>query len=149
MVDREDVVRQFFKAMEDPDPRQAARSGASFIAEGAKFYEQVGVPPVVGPADCEARWSVLLAQLKDLRSEILHIASSGDTVFVERVDSYVWTDERRAFEQVGEKGAREQLSVVGVGEVNDDGKITEWRDYFATPDQLITDSAPESTNTVE
>ena len=50
--------------------------------------------------------------------EIVNIASVGQTVFTERVDS-VTIDEKRA-----------SFHLVGVFEVDAEGKIASWRDYF-------------------
>jgi limonene-1,2-epoxide hydrolase len=56
----------------------------------------------------------------DTQFEILNIASVGQTVFVERID-WVTMNEKRA-----------GIHVVGVFEVDADGKIAIWRDYLDT-----------------
>jgi len=47
-----------------------------------------------------------------------HIAASGDVVLTERTD---WFDI---------KGKRRTIRVMGVFELDEDGKIAKWRDYF-------------------
>jgi limonene-1,2-epoxide hydrolase len=53
----------------------------------------------------------------DFRSEIVTIGSVGQTVFVERTESMTLT------------GTPVTLHLVGVFEVDRDGKIAVWRDY--------------------
>ncbi|MEL6877370.1 MAG: limonene-1,2-epoxide hydrolase family protein [Pseudomonadota bacterium] len=50
--------------------------------------------------------------------ETHHIAANGNVVLTERTD---W------FEM---KGRKRTIRVMGTFELNDDGKITKWRDYF-------------------
>lgn len=60
----------------------------------------------------------------DCDCKILNIASSANTVFVERVDSVrMLSDDRTVV-----------THVVGVFILNDDGKISVWRDYWDTLD---------------
>ncbi len=58
------------------------------------------------------------ALYRDTRFEIANIASTGQTVFVERIDLVTMGDKRAGFH------------VVGVFEVDDNGQITSWRDYL-------------------
>jgi limonene-1,2-epoxide hydrolase len=50
----------------------------------------------------------------------VHIATEGRTVLVERIDRFTRV----------ETGEHVELQVTGAGEVDSDGKIINWRDYF-------------------
>jgi limonene-1,2-epoxide hydrolase len=54
----------------------------------------------------------------DLRVKLLNIASIGNVVFTERIDT------------VHMAGGDVDVHIVGVFEVGDDGKISSWRDYY-------------------
>jgi len=54
----------------------------------------------------------------DFRYDLLNIASAGRSVFTERIDT------------VHMMGKDLTVHAVGVFEVDGDGKITSWRDYF-------------------
>jgi limonene-1,2-epoxide hydrolase len=54
----------------------------------------------------------------DFRYQLLEMATMGATVFAERFDS------------VHMRGKDITIHAVGVFEVDDDGKITDWREYY-------------------
>jgi limonene-1,2-epoxide hydrolase len=66
------------------------------------------------PAAIEAA----LALLEKVEFETLAIAANGSTVLTERIDTFFFPDNSIA------------LPVMGTFEVNADGKISAWRDYF-------------------
>ena len=59
-----------------------------------------------------------MSVITDCSLEITDLAIAGNTVFTERVD------------RMKVMGASIELPVAGVFEVDDDGKLTAWRDYF-------------------
>jgi limonene-1,2-epoxide hydrolase len=86
-------------------------------------WQQSGFPTTTGPDEAVA----LLASMVDslglasIDVEYLHVASSEDVVFTERLDWLVQHDGSRMGPAV----------VVGVAEFRD-GKISAWREYFDT-----------------
>jgi limonene-1,2-epoxide hydrolase len=61
----------------------------------------------------------------DAKFEFLNIASAGQTVFVERIDSVTMNGKRAGFH------------VVGVFDVDAYGKITSWRDYCDSREMAV------------
>ena len=57
--------------------------------------------------------------MEKVEFETLHIAANGNVVLTERIDSFFFPGNTH-------RPARSS----GTFEVNDDGKITHWRDYF-------------------
>ena len=86
-------------------------------------WENVGLSRTVGPAEAEAVFKSFepMKTCKRMPVELLAIASVGNKVLTERVDTVI--------------DSSEQVSAVvrcmGTFEVSD-GKITAWRDYFDT-----------------
>jgi limonene-1,2-epoxide hydrolase len=116
-AEHEQVVRAFMEACNGvPDADRLA----AFFAERSFFYPNREWSPYVGREGIRARWMNL--KVKDVSVEVLHIASVANTVFVERVDRFTRTD----------TGERIEMAVAGAGEVNNDGLIVRWRDYFPT-----------------
>ncbi len=91
------------------------------LATDARWQAVVPVANVVYGADAicaeaERQYRIY----KDCDCELLNIASSGDTVFTERVDRVRLLD-----------GDQEVITnVAGVFTVNDDDKIVFWREYW-------------------
>lgn len=91
------------------------------LATDARWQAVVPVANVVYGADAicaeaERQYRIY----KDCDCELLNIASSGDTVFTERVDRVRLLD-----------GDKEVITnVAGVFTVNDDDKIVFWREYW-------------------
>jgi limonene-1,2-epoxide hydrolase len=116
-ANEEAVVRRFFAAWEGTgDPAELA----SFLAENGKFYGNRNWPPHEGRERVHQWWVRMLAgPAHDARVDMIHVASRGNTVFIERYDTAL------------RGGRRWYLAILGVGEVGPDGKITSWRDYFS------------------
>jgi limonene-1,2-epoxide hydrolase len=74
--------------------------------------------PVVGRAAVRDELLRQAPMFTDVRSEIVSIASANHTVLVERRDSMM----------IGRKPLMQH--VVGVFEVDNEGKISRWRDYY-------------------
>ena len=80
-------------------------------------YHNIPTDPAEGKAAIEKGLSYT-QQMSSRGWEVVNQAVNGNTVINERIDRF----------EVG--GNQVELPVVGVFEVNDDGKITAWRDYF-------------------
>jgi len=86
-------------------------------------WQQSGFPTTTGPEEAVALLESLVDSLGLARIDVeyLHVASSEDVVFTERLDWLVQRDGTRMGPAV----------VVGVTEFRD-GKISAWREYFDT-----------------
>jgi len=113
MADQEMIVRTFLAAWSDGD----ARKLADYFTEDAVF-QMMPRDAVRGREPIHEDFKAQLAWVTDCDFEITTVASAGHTVFTERID------------RMKVAGARVELPVVGVFEVNDAGKLTAWRDYF-------------------
>jgi limonene-1,2-epoxide hydrolase len=87
------------------------------MAADARYHVFAWEDPFVGRAAIRDELLRQAAFYSDGRFEIVHVASVGRTVFMERID---W---------VTMNGERARFHVVGVFEVDDHGKIASWRDY--------------------
>ena len=118
-----DTVRNFFRAWgrSTDDLRNAVNT---YLAPDA-IWENIGMSVATGTQEIIAFLEKYLsgARLATFDAEILHIATTGDTVFVERVDRAVKLD--------GSVRPSPVVRVVGVFDLQDD-KIVAWRDYFDT-----------------
>ncbi len=118
-VEREAAVRSFILGFESKrlNAAQVDRI-VSRMTPNARYHVFAWEEPFVGR---DAIRSELLRQAEfygNTRFEIETIASVGQTVFVERRDSCTMNGKQVAFH------------VVGVFEVDADGKIASWRDYL-------------------
>ena len=90
-----------------------------FLSDDIRFHVYAWERPVVGP---DAVREELMRQTEmgigGIRSEILTMASVDNTVFLERTD---WMTFR---------GKPFTMHVAAVGEVNAEGKISAWREYY-------------------
>ena len=90
---------------------------AGLFAVDGRFQSMMHPEPVVGRAAIEARFAALLAGASQLELRLRNIASSGNVVFLERVDVFTY------------KGKEGTVPVVAVLEIRD-GKVSEWREYY-------------------
>jgi limonene-1,2-epoxide hydrolase len=109
----ENIVSEFCNAWTRLDADQIM----SFFAEDA-VYHNIPMPAAKGKEVIRKTIEGLLKGATWIEFKILHTASNGNVVFNERVDSFE------------AKGKRISLPVTGVFELNNDGKIKGWRDYF-------------------
>jgi limonene-1,2-epoxide hydrolase len=114
MAEPIDVVRQFCDAWGTPEEI----AGALDLLSDDCFYHNIPLDPVEGIGAIRAAVEGFTAGVERVEFETLHIAASGNVVLTERIDSFVFTDRRI------------DLPVMGTFEVDDDGKINQWRDYF-------------------
>lgn len=112
-MDPETVVRNFCAAFE----RQDAQELLGYFAEDA-VYHNIPFEPAVGREAIAVMLNMFITEGSEGRFELKHIAVNGHVVLTERID-YV---------EMG--GKKATLPVMGTFEVNDDGKLTAWRDYF-------------------
>ena len=119
-LEHEEAVRDFISEWECEqswDSSQIERM-LDLMAPEARYHVFAWEDPFVGR---DAIRDELLRQapgFRDTREEIMNVASVGQTVFVERRDWVTMNDKRAGFH------------VVGVFEVDAEGKIASWRDYL-------------------
>jgi limonene-1,2-epoxide hydrolase len=89
----------------------------AFFSDDA-IYHNIPLDPVVGPAAIKATIEGFTGAVDSLEFRILAIAAAGGTVLTERVDVFHFP------------GHDLELPVMGTFEVDGDGRITAWRDYF-------------------
>ena len=118
-IEHEDAVRGFLLAFEGEtlDSAQIERI-VSRMAPDARYQIFAWKGPIVGHDAIRDELLRHAAMTSDGRCEFVNIASAGQIVFVERVD-FTTIDGKRA-----------GFHVVGVFEVDADGKIASWRDYL-------------------
>lgn len=124
MINRKEAaVKQFltlFHATELDIP--AIRAA---LADDARWQPVVPLAATVHGADAVCREAERQYKLyADCACEILHIASAGNTVLTERVDSVRMLDDDRTV----------VTRVAGIFDLDDDDKITFWREYWDTLD---------------
>ena len=114
MAEPIDVVRQFCDGWGSPDEIDTALD----LLSDDCFYHNIPLDPVEGIEAIRATVSGFTGGVERVEFETLHIAANGPVVLTERIDAFVFPNNRI------------DLPVMGTFEVNDDGKITHWRDYF-------------------
>lgn len=82
-------------------------------------YHNIPMEPIHGTTQMRAMVEGFLGDLAGCDWQTHAIAASGNTVLTERTDGFTFKDGRRA-----------AIRVMGTFELNADGKITAWRDYF-------------------
>jgi limonene-1,2-epoxide hydrolase len=113
MADPIQIVREFCGAWERRDKDAILEA---FTDDAV--YHNMPMQPAVGKTAIGGLLDFILAQAGDaITFEIKHIATMGDVVLTERVDTFT----------TGDKTVT--LEVMGAFEVRD-GKIAAWRDYF-------------------
>lgn len=108
-----DVVAAFIAAIE----RKDLDAAVALLADDVS-YENVPIDPIVGTAAVRATLDAFLAPTGRVEWPVRRQLVDGNTVINERVDRF----------EIG--GGWLELPVVGVFEVDTDGRITLWRDYF-------------------
>lgn len=114
----EELARSFLLEFEC-DRLDSARVDALLdrIAPDARYHLFAWDEPFVGRDAIRDELVRQAAFYSDKRFEIVEVASVGRTVFVQRVDWVTMNEKRAGFH------------VVGVFQVDADGKIESWRDY--------------------
>lgn len=118
-MNAEQVVRDFLALFHTTSLDALALRG--FLADEARYQPIVPLAPVRHGADAIVEEMQRQYKLYDECScDILKVAVSGDTVFTERVDTV---------RQLA-NGQRTTTCVVGVFDIDANGKITWWREYW-------------------
>ena len=112
-MNAESVVNQFFAAVERINIDEAV----SYLADDVS-YENMPVQPVRGKDEVRNLMSAFLAASTEVEWRVLRQHCVDNVVFNERLDRFKMN------------GGWLELPVAGVFEVNKDGKISLWRDYF-------------------
>jgi limonene-1,2-epoxide hydrolase len=113
-MEPEKIVRDFCNAI----PRRDIDEIMSFFTPEA-VYHNIPIAPAVGHDAIRAMLGQFLGPAtSEAEFEVRGIASSGGTVHTERVDRFVIN------------GKPVELPVMGAFEVDTQGKISAWRDYF-------------------
>ncbi|MBI1234836.1 MAG: SgcJ/EcaC family oxidoreductase [Alphaproteobacteria bacterium] len=89
----------------------------NLFAEDGSLHSMM-VEPIIGREAIGNRIGHIAEGISEITLNIHHIGVVDDVVFIERTDEFVFN---------GHAGS---VPVVGVIEVNDDGLITEWREYY-------------------
>ena len=108
----EQLVRDFCGAFSRLDVEEIM----GYFADDSVYHNMPG-PPTKGAEAIRASIGGFLGNWQKTQWDILNIASSGGTVFTERVD------------RIDTNGKHIDLPVAGVFEVEGE-KIRAWRDYF-------------------
>jgi limonene-1,2-epoxide hydrolase len=115
MAEREEgIVRAFLDANVKGDIDQVL----SYFAEGGSYQMNRWHEPFVGSTAIRGDFERQRALWSDFRYELVNVASTGNIVFTERIDT------------VRMMGKDLATHMVGVFEIDADGRITSWRDYF-------------------
>jgi limonene-1,2-epoxide hydrolase len=110
-----EVVDEMYAAWRRPiDP---ARIGGLFAPDGV--WQNMMDEPVIGPVEIAAAVDAMAALVEDVEFTTVTSAASGKLMLAERLDWITWSD-----------GARVGLPVTGVFEVDHEGRLAAWRDYY-------------------
>ena len=108
-----ETVTAFIEAIERKDIDAAVALAAPDIS-----YENMPTDPVVGHEGLSSTLQAFLAPAGEVDWQILSQFEIGTTVVNERLDRF----------QIGDGWL--ELPIAGVFQIDDDGKIALWRDYF-------------------
>lgn len=113
MVDPTAVVDSFIEAVE----RRDVDSAAALLADDVT-YDNVPVGPLVGREVARATLESFLGSAAEVEWKVVRQVAVGSVVANERVDRF----------RIGEGWL--ELPVAGFFEIDEDGLISVWRDYF-------------------
>jgi limonene-1,2-epoxide hydrolase len=111
--DREFVVRSFLESVTGE-----VRESLAFFTSDATYRDNAWNEPLRGIEAIRSEFERQHSLWSNFRYELLAIATVNATVFVERIDT------------VHMAGTDITIHVVGVFEVNDEGMIEDWREYY-------------------
>ena len=135
MRDPETIVREFLDAWDEPDLERLVEGLSAFISPDA-VLRQMPFAEVRGREGLRRICQESLESLSDFEIDLVDISSVGRRVFTERVDRFVL------------QGRPVSVPVLGVFELDENDRITAWRDYFdsralfATPEPIFGRSEP-------
>jgi limonene-1,2-epoxide hydrolase len=113
MTRAQEVVAAFIAAVERKDIDAAVAMLAADVS-----YENMPMQPIVGADQVRATLAAFLGAASEVDWPVRREMAVGDVVMNERLDRF----------KIGDGWL--ELPVAGVFEVNGDGLITLWRDYF-------------------
>ncbi|MGY9072702.1 MAG: limonene-1,2-epoxide hydrolase family protein [Acidimicrobiales bacterium] len=113
MASPSEIVNGFIAAIERMDVEAAGALAAEDIS-----YENMPMRPILGREAMKATLTAFLGAATEVDWPIISEVVVGNRVINERVDRF----------KIGEGWL--ELPLVGIFEVNKDGLITLWRDYF-------------------
>jgi limonene-1,2-epoxide hydrolase len=108
-----EVVTEFCNAV----PRRNVEELVGFFSDDA-IYHNIPIAPVQGREAIAATLRGFLDPASEAEFEVLAIAGQGRSVLTERIDRFTI------------HGKNIALPVMGTFEVDAQGKISAWRDYF-------------------
>ena len=82
-------------------------------------YHNIPMEPIAGTAAMRAMVEGFLGDIERCDWQTHAIAANGNTVLTERTDAFNFKDGRRA-----------AVRVMGTFDIDNDGRISGWRDYF-------------------
>ncbi|NQV22637.1 MAG: nuclear transport factor 2 family protein [Rhodospirillales bacterium] len=109
----ESVVRDFIAAWENKDANAIMAAFSPDIV-----WHNMPMAPIQGLEPIKALVEPFLAASDVVEWKVLRLQGAGDRVYTERVDCF----------EIG--GNRIEVPVAGVFEMDADGKVAAWRDYF-------------------
>jgi limonene-1,2-epoxide hydrolase len=114
----------------DLSARDFAAVAARFTSDG--HYTDVPAPEegAFGPAEIEARLKLGIGPLAGYECHAGTLTAQGSRVVTEHSETWVWDDEHQA-----------TLPFVSVMDLDDDGRLTRWWDYWDMG--TLMNSAPE------
>jgi limonene-1,2-epoxide hydrolase len=110
----EEVVRSLIERMNANDNEAVFAS----FAENASYRVNAWNEPILGVDAITQDFERQHALWSDLRIKLVNLASAGNVIFTERIDT------------VHMMGRDIDVHMAGVFEVDSHGKIASWRDYF-------------------
>lgn len=108
-----EVAREMVQAWNDQDWDKV---GQLFAPDGV--LHSMMIDPVVGRDEVAARIKALGAGVSWIELEIEHMGVIDGRVYMERMDRFVYN------------GHRGNVPVMGMLQINDDGLVQLWRDYY-------------------
>jgi limonene-1,2-epoxide hydrolase len=111
---REHVVRSLLDSTVTGDVQESL----GYFTPDATYRVIAWNEPIRGIEAIRSEFERQRSLWSDFRYELLEIATVGGTVFAERIDT------------VHMAGKDISIHAVGVFEVDNDGKITDWREYY-------------------
>jgi limonene-1,2-epoxide hydrolase len=115
----ENAVRDFMKELESDRDEARVERILDRMTPDARYRVNAWERPLTGRDEIGAEMLRPTPAVGSFRIEIKAMASSGQTVLVERVDWMTIGEDQRSF----------ALHTAGVFEVDADGKVAAWRDY--------------------
>ncbi len=107
------IVDEFIRRLTSGDT-----DGALALVHDEVVYDNVPVGPVVGPEGIRDVVAMMEAGIDEIRFDVHRQVADGNVVLNARTDRF----------RIGERWL--DLPVAGWFEVDDEGRITLWRDYF-------------------